>query len=99
MEILGLQPGAEPGIVNFWFILPKTRLQPALNLEMTQLQLDDGYVLGEIAPHIGTANVQSGYPAALGLCFDYHRSLLTTAEEVVGENQSIRSRKVADEIG
>jgi hypothetical protein len=39
--MLGLQPCAEPGIVNLRLVLPKVRRQPTLNLEMVQMQLDD----------------------------------------------------------
>jgi hypothetical protein len=76
VEILGFQPGAEPGIVNLRLVLPKVRLQPALNLEMIQVQLDDRNVLGKITPDIGSTDVQSRDTTALALCFDHHICLL-----------------------
>jgi hypothetical protein len=80
--MLGLQPCAEPGIVNLRLVLPKVRLQPTLNLEMIQKQLNDGNLAWEITADIGNANVQSSQPVALGMCFDYHRNLLPTADDV-----------------
>jgi len=80
--MLGLQPCAEPGIVNLRLVLPKVRSQPTLNLEMVQMQLDDRDVAWEITANIGNANVQSSQPVALGMCLDYHRNLLPTANDV-----------------
>jgi hypothetical protein len=57
VEILRLQPRTEPGIVNLRLVLPKVWLQPTLNLEMIQMQLDDRNVPGEISPDIGSADV------------------------------------------
>ena len=62
--------------MNLRLVLPKVRLQPTLNLEMIQLQLDDCNVLGEVTPDVGNANVQSSHTTARALCFDHHRYLL-----------------------
>src|ERR1700679_857660 len=48
MEILRLQPGTQPGIEDIRLVLPKRRLQPALNLEMIELKFDDGNIPGKI---------------------------------------------------
>jgi hypothetical protein len=92
MEVLGLQPGTEPGIVNHGLVPPKARLQSALNLEMIQKQLDFRNLPGKIALDIGHAHVQSSHPDAFGLCFDNHRKLLSTTGEVGRENQVRGSR-------
>jgi hypothetical protein len=78
----GLQPGAQPWVVNLRLALPKVRRQPALNLEMIQKQLDDRNAAGKITADIGNANMQSGHPVTLGMSFDYHRNLLPTADDV-----------------
>jgi hypothetical protein len=80
--MLRLQPCAEPGIVNLRPVLPEVWLQPTLNLKMIEMQLDDRNVAWEITADIGNANVQSNQPVALGMCFDYHRNLLPTADDV-----------------
>ena len=68
--------------MNLRPVLPEVWLQPALNLKMIEMQLDDRNVAWEITADIGNANVQSNQPVALGMCFDYHRNLLPTADDV-----------------
>jgi hypothetical protein len=80
--MLGFQPCAEAGIVNLRLVPPKVRLQPTLNLEMVQMQLDDRNVAWEITADIGYANVQSSQPVTPGMCFDNHRNLLPIADEI-----------------
>jgi len=75
MEILCLEPGTEPRIVNLRLVLPKVRRQPTLNLEMIQLQLDNRNIPWKITPDIGDTDVQSRKAAALALCFDHHNCL------------------------
>jgi hypothetical protein len=70
-----LKPRAQPGIVNLRLALPEIGLQTALNLQMTQLQLDARYVLRKIAPDIIRAYVKSGNSASLALCLDHHTYL------------------------
>jgi hypothetical protein len=80
--MLGLQPCAEPGIVNLRLVPPKVRRQPTLNLEMVQMQLDHRNMVWEITADIGNANVQSSQPVTPGMCLDNHRNLLPTAADV-----------------
>jgi hypothetical protein len=67
--------------VNFRLSLPEIRLQPALNLQMIELQLNDRNVLGEIAPDVGYANMQSCDAMSFGMSFHYHTYLLSNADE------------------
>jgi hypothetical protein len=67
--------------VDFRLALPKVRGQPTLNLEMIQKQLDYRNVAGKITADIGNANMQSGHPVTLGMCFDDHRNLLPAADD------------------
>jgi hypothetical protein len=56
--------------------LPETGIQPALYLQMIQLQLDLGNLFGEIAPDIMRAHTQPSYADTFALRFDYHTDLL-----------------------
>lgn len=67
--------------MNFRLSLPEIRLQPALNLQMIELQLDDRNVLGEIAPNVGRTNVQTCDAMSFGMSFHYHINLLSNADE------------------
>jgi len=40
MHVFGLEPGAQPGVVDFRLALPKIRLQSALNVEVIKLEFD-----------------------------------------------------------
>jgi hypothetical protein len=79
VHVPGLKPRAQPGIKNLRLALPEIGLQPALNLEMIQLQLDARNVFWEIAPDIVHAHMQSGDSASLALCLDDHTYLLFNA--------------------
>lgn len=37
MEIFGFEPGAEPGIVNFWLSVPEVGLEAALDAKVPEL--------------------------------------------------------------
>jgi hypothetical protein len=74
--VLGFKPGTKAGVVNLRLPLPEIRAQSTLNLQMIQLQLDDSNGLGEIAPDIGSPNVETSDTTALGMRFDYHIHLL-----------------------
>ncbi len=76
VEVLGLQPGTKPGIVNLRLAPPEPGVQATLNLEMIQLQLDDGNIPGEIPPNVRRAHVEPSQTATLALCFDHHTHLL-----------------------
>jgi hypothetical protein len=76
VEVLGLQPGAKPWIVNLGLVAPEFGIQSTLNLEMIEFQLDDGNISREIAPNIHGTHVESGEPATLALCFYHHMRLL-----------------------
>src|ERR1035437_5963032 len=73
--ILEFHPGAQPGIVDVRLVLPKIGFQPALNLQIVQLQLDGQNVLGKTTPDVVCTNIQSGYTTALVLRFDHHMCL------------------------
>jgi hypothetical protein len=75
VEVLGHQPGAQPGIVNLRLAAPKAGLEAAVNLEMIQVQFDHRNVLGKIAARVCDADEQSGDTATLGVCLDYHAGL------------------------
>jgi hypothetical protein len=75
-----LKPRAQPGIENLRLTLPEIRLEPALNLQMIQLQLDASNVFGKVAPDIVHAHVQSDNSASLALCLDDHTYPLFKAE-------------------
>jgi hypothetical protein len=55
--MLGFKPGAKSGIEDFRLILPEIRRQVALDLEMIQLQFNEGDSAREIALNVGSANV------------------------------------------
>jgi hypothetical protein len=57
--IFEFQPGAQPRIADSRLVLPKIRLQPTLNLQIAQFQLDDQDVLGKIALNVIRPNIQS----------------------------------------
>lgn len=76
MKIFRFQPGAQPWIVDLRFPSPEIRVQPTLNLQMVELQLDYLNMLGKIATDVGHPDQQSGDTSALGMCFDYHDDLL-----------------------
>jgi len=76
MHMLGLEPGAQPGVVDFRLALPKIRLQSALDVEVIELEFDGRNVILKIAPHIGFANVKPGNTAGFGMRFYNHRYLL-----------------------
>ena len=48
---------------------------------MIELQLNDRNVLGEIAPDVGYANMQSCDAMSFGMSFHYHTYLLSNADE------------------
>jgi hypothetical protein len=60
VQVSRLQPSAQPGIVNLRLVLPKAGRQPALDLQMIQLQLDKTTLFRKIPPDIGCTNVQPG---------------------------------------
>ncbi len=66
--------------MNLRLSLPEIRLQPALNLQVIELQLYDGNILGKIAPYVSRTNVQSGDTMSLGLSFHHHTYLLSNAD-------------------
>ena len=72
VHMLGLEPGAQPGIVNFRLALPEIWRQPALDAKVIQLKLNRGDVLGKISPHIIRADEQSGESPTFTLRFDDH---------------------------
>ena len=76
VQMFRFQPCAEAGIVDIRLALPKIRAQPTLDLQMIQLQLDDGGAPGKIAPDVGSADMQSRCTATFRLCFNYHTDLL-----------------------
>jgi len=47
-----------------------------LNLEMIQLQLNEGDVPREIPSNVRSTYVEPGESATFALCFDYHTRLL-----------------------
>ena len=59
VHVFGLQPGAQPGIEDLRFALPKIRIQTALNVEMVELQFDCRNVITKVAADIGFTNVKS----------------------------------------
>lgn len=80
MHMFCLQPRAQPGIVDLRLILPEIGTQPALNLQMIQLQFDDCDASGEVSPDIRGSNMQSGNAKADGMCSDYHPGYLPFCE-------------------
>jgi hypothetical protein len=75
MHMPGFQPCAEAGIEDLRLPLPEVWLKSALDLEMIQLQLNDGQMFGKIAPDIVCAYMQSGNSTSLALCLDDHTYL------------------------
>jgi hypothetical protein len=71
-RVLQFQPRAQPRIVNLAVALPEFRFQPALDLQVIQLQLDRGHLLGKIPPDVGCTYVQAGYRRASVLNLDQH---------------------------
>src|SRR5580698_8933007 len=80
VEVLRLQPCAQPGIVNLRTVLPESWTQPALNVQVIELELNHAHILGKIAKNVGCAHVQPGNSAAIALCFDDHARLLFSIE-------------------
>jgi hypothetical protein len=52
--------------------LPESGRQIALDLQMIQLQLNEGNTSRKVPLNVAAAYVQSGNSAAFALCFDYH---------------------------
>lgn len=75
-KVLGFEPGAQARIVDLRMALPEVRGEPALDLQVVQLQLNNRGSLGEIATNVGGTDMQSDDTAALGLCSDDHIYLL-----------------------
>lgn len=76
VEVLGFKPGTEPGIVDIRLVMPKAGVQPALNLQMIELQLNNRNSLGKITPNVGYTHMQPGEAAPLALRFYNHTYLL-----------------------
>ena len=74
MKYLKTQPLAESGIMNLRLIAPKLRTQPALNLQMVQLQFNHVDSFGKIPSDILCAHKEAGNFAALDLRLDHHSS-------------------------
>ena len=72
VEILGFEPGAEPGIVDFGLALPEVGLETALDAEMPELQFDVLRAFREITADVIRSDVQSGNAVTFALCFDNH---------------------------
>jgi hypothetical protein len=73
VQVLRLQPGAQPRIVNVRLTLPEIGLQSALNAEMPQLQFNVLRTLREIPAHVVRTNMQSSKTVTLALRFDHHK--------------------------
>ena len=67
--------------MNFRLSLPEIRLQPTLNLQMIELELDDRNVLGKKAPYVGYTNMQSCDAMTFGMSFHHHTYLLSNADD------------------
>jgi len=76
MKVLGFKPGAETRIVDIRLVVPEAGVEPALNLQMIELQLDNRDSLGKIAPNVGYTHMQPREAAPLASRFDHHTYLL-----------------------
>ncbi len=73
VEILGFEPRAEPGVVDFRLPLPEVGFETALDAEMTELEFNVAIVFWEMAANIRSANMQSGDTVTFALSFYDHR--------------------------
>jgi hypothetical protein len=62
--------------MDLGLIVPETRLEPALDPQVIQLQFDHRHVFGKIAANVGGPDVKSGQPTTLALRFNDHKRLL-----------------------
>jgi hypothetical protein len=89
--VLGFKPRAQSGIEDLRLILPEIRRQIALDLQMIQLQFNEGYTAREITLNVARANVQSCNSTTLALRFDYHKPALKVWNDVSLGNSVARS--------
>jgi len=75
VHVFGLEPGAETRIVDLRMAVPEAGVEAALNLQVVQLQLNDGDAFGKIAADIVHADMEASDFVAFALCFDDHRCL------------------------
>src|SRR5690348_5724511 len=89
MKVLRLQPGAEPGIVDFRLALPEVGFETALNAEMTELQFDVLRSFGKVATDVVCADMQSRHAMTFALRLNHHRKyLLFKSVEGLSETMS-----------
>ena len=60
VALLGFEPRAQSGIVDYWLPLPEIRTQRALNLQVIELQLDGKYIFWKIALRVIGADIEPG---------------------------------------
>jgi hypothetical protein len=72
VEVFGIQPGAQAGIVNVGVAVPEIRGQGALDLEVIEMQFNERNVPREMALHVARAYVEAGDAAGFPLCFHNH---------------------------
>src|SRR5208282_4567210 len=75
VEVLRLEPRAQTAIANLRLALPEIGLEPQLNEQVVEVQLNDVGFSGKIAAHIACAYLDSGKLAAFALGFDNHGAL------------------------
>lgn len=74
MEIFRLEPGAEPGVVDFGSALPEVGFETALNAEMPELQFDVLRSFRKVATDVIGADVQSRHTMTFALRLNHHKS-------------------------
>jgi hypothetical protein len=74
VHVLGFEPCAQTGVVDFGLALPEVGSQSTLDPEMIQLQFDGRDVLGEVAANVVAADVDPRETLTFALRFDYHKT-------------------------
>lgn len=72
VEVLGFQPCAKSGIVDFGLATPEVGLEVALDTKVPELQLDILCFFREIAAYILRSNVESSDAVTFALSFNDH---------------------------
>src|ERR1700722_18383359 len=73
VEVLGFEPCAKAGIVDFGLAMPEVRLEAALDAKVAELQFDVSRAFREISTHIVRSYVEAGNAVTSALCFDHHK--------------------------
>jgi len=75
VHVFGLEPGAEAWVADLGMTIPEAGVEAALDLEVVELELNDGDVFGKVAADIVDADMEACDFMAFALRFNDHRCL------------------------